>query len=52
MWIYKTDPKEQDQSWGDSIYTDFRDFGQCALKMCVEILDDGDGCTHLEEDDD
>ncbi len=39
-WNYKIDPKEQDQSWGDSIYTDFRDFGESSLKMCVEIFDD------------
>ena len=39
-WNYKTDPKEQYRSWGDSIYTDFRDFGQSALKMCVEIFDE------------
>ena len=39
-WNYRIDPKEQDRSWGDSIYTDFRDFGQSSLKMCVEIFDD------------
>lgn len=38
-WNYKKDPKEQDQSWGDSICTDFENFDQKALKMCVEILD-------------
>lgn len=38
-WNYKTDPKKLDQSWGDSIYTDFTDFSECALKMCVEIFD-------------
>lgn len=38
-WNYKIDPKQQDQSWGDSIYTDFEDFDQKSLKMCVEILD-------------
>ncbi|MCM1162503.1 MAG: Cof-type HAD-IIB family hydrolase [Roseburia sp.] len=38
-WNYKIDPKKIDQSWGDSIYTDFSDFSQCALKMCVEIFD-------------
>jgi len=38
-WNYKIDPKEQDKSWGDSIYTDFRDFYQPSLKMCVEIFD-------------
>lgn len=39
-WNYKTDPKKQDQSWGDTIHTDFKDFSQKALKMCVEIFDD------------
>ena len=38
-WNYKTDPKKEDASWGDSIYTDFSDFGHCALKICVEIFD-------------
>ncbi len=38
-WNYKTDPKEQDKSWGDSIYTDFKDFPYEALKICVEIPD-------------
>ncbi len=39
-WNYKTDPKQQDKSWGDSVYTDFRDFEHASLKMCVEILDE------------
>ena len=39
-WNYKVDPKEQDDSWGDSIYTDFKDFEESALKICVEIFDD------------
>lgn len=38
-WNYKIDPKKQDQSWGDSIYTDFADFQGSSLKMCVEIFD-------------
>ena len=38
-WNYKIDPKKQDQSWGDSIYTDFKDFNQESLKICVEIFD-------------
>ena len=38
-WNYKIDPKKLDQSWGDSIYTDFSDFSECSLKMCVEIFD-------------
>lgn len=39
-WNYKISPKQQDQSWGDSIYTDYKDFEECSLKMCVEIFDD------------
>lgn len=39
-WNYKIDPKKQDQSWGDSIYTDFKDFEETSLKICVEIFDD------------
>ena len=39
-WNYKIDPKKQDKSWGDSIYTDFADFNESALKICVEIFDD------------
>ena len=37
-WNYKIDPKKLDKSWGDSIYTDFSDFNECSLKMCVEIF--------------
>ena len=40
-WNYKIDPKKQDQSWGESIYTDFKDFEEASLKMCVEIFNDG-----------
>lgn len=39
-WNYKIDPKQQDKSWGESIYTDFCDFEHAALKMCVEIFDE------------
>lgn len=39
-WNYKIDPKKQDQSWGDSVYTDFEDFNESSLKMCVEIFDE------------
>lgn len=39
-WNYKIDPKKQDKSWGDSIYTDFSDFDQPSLKMCVEVFDE------------
>ena len=39
-WNYKVDPKTQDPSWGDSIYTDFTDFSEACLKLCVEIPDE------------
>lgn len=39
-WNYKVDPKKQDHSWGDSIYTDFNNFEESSLKMCVEIFED------------
>ena len=38
-WNYKVDPKTLDQSWGDSIYTDYSGFDMPVLKMCVEILE-------------
>lgn len=41
-WNYKIDPKNLDKSWGDSIYTDFTDFAEPALKVCVEIFDEED----------
>lgn len=39
-WNYKIDPKKQDKSWGDSIYTDFKDFRESALKICIEIFEE------------
>ncbi len=51
-WNYRTDPKEQDKSWGDSIYTDFTGFHHEALKICVEIPDPGIAqklCGHFPE---
>lgn len=40
FWNYKTDPKILDKSWGDSVWTDYNDFYEEALKICVEIFDD------------
>ncbi len=37
-WNYKIDPNQVDASWGESIYTDFADFSEKSLKMCVEIF--------------
>lgn len=39
-WNYKVDPKKQDQSWGDSTYTDFKDFNDRSLKISIEIFDE------------
>ena len=39
-WNYRVDPKKQDPTWGDSIYTDFQDFREPSLKMCVEIFEE------------
>lgn len=39
-WNYKVDPRKQDHSWGDSVYTDYTDFEQSSLKMCVEIFEE------------
>ena len=47
-WNYKIDPKKKDYSWGDSIYTDFKDFEESSLKMCVEIFTD-DQAKQLQE---
>ena len=38
-WNYKLDPKETDTTWGDTVYTNFFDFSERALKFCVEIFD-------------
>lgn len=51
-WNYRTNPKEQDKSWGDSIYTDFEDFYHEALKICVEIPNSNfaqELCEHFSE---
>ena len=38
-WNYKNDPNKNDATWGDTIYTDFKDFNEKALKICVQIFD-------------
>lgn len=45
-WNYKVNPNTIDASWGGSIYTDFQDFSEPSLKMCVEIFDT-DAATKL-----
>lgn len=39
-WNYKVDPNTSQKNWGDSIWTDYRDFEGEALKICVEIFDE------------
>lgn len=38
-WNYKVDPIKWDTTWGETIYSDFVDFPDKALKFCVEIFD-------------
>ncbi len=38
-WNYKADPKKADKNWGNSIYTDFANFAEPSLRMCVEIFE-------------
>lgn len=47
-WNYKIDPNIADASWGVSIYTDYKDFAQKSLKICVEIFD-SEKATKLSE---
>ena len=37
-WNYKVDPNKVDATWGETIYTDFIDYSEKALKFCVEIF--------------
>ena len=38
-WNYKINPRQLDKSWGECIYTDFKDFSHNSLKICVEIFE-------------
>ena len=38
-WNYKVDPNKIDATWGETIYTDYIDYSEKALKFCVEIFD-------------
>lgn len=38
-WNYKNDPKETSPDWGEVIYTDYINFQEEALKVCVELKD-------------
>lgn len=40
-WNYKVDPTQADTTWGDPVYTDYRDFRDKALKFCVEVFESG-----------
>lgn len=44
-WNYKIAPNEQDASWGETIYTDYKDFHGAALKICVEL---SEGCPQSQ----
>lgn len=38
-WNYKVDPNVMDASWGETIYTNFENFVQKGVKVCIEIFD-------------
>lgn len=38
-WNYRIDPHRADASWGDAIRTDFADFDEPSLKVCIELPD-------------
>ncbi len=38
-WNHIFDSEEIDSNWGESIYTDYSDFSENALKICFEIFD-------------
>ena len=39
-WNYKVNPFNTSETWGQSSWTDYSNFREEALKMCVEIFDD------------
>ena len=39
-WNYKVPPREVDASWGEAIYTNYADFCEPSLKICVELPDE------------
>lgn len=39
-WNYRINPRTENPTWGESIYTDFSDFSSTSLKMCAEISDE------------
>lgn len=47
-WNYKVDPTTYDKAWRGSIWTDFTDFDDVCLKMCVEIFDDNKAMELIE----
>ena len=36
-WNYRDDPQAADASWGEVIHTDYADFHEKALKVCIEL---------------
>lgn len=39
-WNYKSDTLNTNETWGESSWTDYSNFKEEALKICVEIFDD------------
>lgn len=39
-WNYKIDPHSAAMGWGDTIHTDYRDFREPSLKICVQTTEE------------
>lgn len=39
-WNYSKNPLEDDPTWGDTTYSDYIDFNEKSLKICVELGDE------------
>lgn len=39
-WNYKVDPHSAAPGWGDTIHTDYRDFREPSLKICVQTTEE------------
>lgn len=59
-WNYKILPAEQDASWGETVYTNYKNFAYSALKICVQLPNDFyaeeiaksvDDCNHIRFSD-
>ena len=48
FWNYTVDPLKWDPSWGGSTYTDYMDWKEPALKVCLQFFEEKDAETFAE----